>query len=164
MQQQLIQQYRTIMADLMNLPGAIAAVQTDVNAAKAQLATTEATLASIESDASLTIEGKNAEERKARLSQSLRIDAVYARHSKAVDLERAEIARLTTEYDRLLREFSAVGYAAKLTASLMDLVAATGVKVTDIDFGMDAAGKSAAQVQRVNGGSATIADAADLGL
>jgi septal ring factor EnvC (AmiA/AmiB activator) len=166
MQKQLIQQYKTIMADLMALPAAIAAVQTDVNAAKAQLATTEATLESIESDASLTVEGKNAEERKARLAQTLRTDAVHARHSKAANVERAEIARLTVDYDRLLREFAAVGHAAKLTASLMELVAASGAATIpqDVQFGMDSAGKSAAQIQRVNGGSATIADAADLGL
>jgi hypothetical protein len=164
-QEQLIQQYRTIMSDLMNLPGEIADVQTDLNAAKAQLSVTVQTLASIESDASLTVEGKNAEERKARLSQTLRTDSVYVRWSKAADVERAELARLTTEYDRLLSEFRAVGYAAKLTASLMELVADAGISApADVNFGMDSAGKSAAQIQRVNGGSATIADAADLGL
>ena len=45
MHQQLINQYTDIMASLDNLPGEIAAVQTDLNAAKAQLATSERTLA-----------------------------------------------------------------------------------------------------------------------
>jgi len=43
--QQLINQYIDIMASLANLPGEIAAVQTDLNAAKTQLAISDRTLA-----------------------------------------------------------------------------------------------------------------------
>ena len=167
MHQQLVSQYADIMASLANLPGEIAAVQTDLNAAKAQLATSDRTLADIEAQTALNVEGKNAEERKAKLTQALKADPVYVRWAKAADVERADIAKLTTEYDRLTREFAAVGYAARLTAATMEMLAAMGPnKAGDIEFHMDSAGKSAAQVARVNGsnGHVTAQDAADIGL
>ena len=164
MHQQLIDTYTNIMASLANLPGEIAAMQTDLNAAKAQLATSDRTLADIEAQTALNVEGKNAEERKARLSQVLKADAVYVRWSKAADVERADIAKLTTEFDRLTREFAAVGYAARLTASMAEMLAAMGPnKATDISFNMDASGKSAAVINGSNG-HVTAQDAADIGL
>lgn len=165
MHQQLISQYANTMASLDNLPGAIAAVQTDLNAAKAQLATSERTLADIEAQTALNVEGKNAEERKARLGLALKTDAVYIRWDKAAALERADVARLTTEFDRLSREFAAVGYAARLTAAAMEMLAAMGPnKAQDIDFNMGPVAKSAAG--RINGsnGHMTAADAAEVGL
>ena len=171
MHQQLISQYINIMASLDNLPGAIAAVQTDLNAAKTQLTTSERTLADIEAQTALNVEGKNAEERKAKLAQALKTDTVYIRWDKAAAVERADVARLTTELDRLSREFAAVGYAARLTAAAMEMLAAMGPnKAGDIDFHMDGAGKSMAQIGRVNGstngstGHVTAQDAADIGL
>ena len=167
MHQQLISQYTAIMANLFNLPGEIAAAQTNLNAAKTQLATSERTLADIEAQTALNVEGKNAEERKARLTQALKADAVYVRWAKAADVERADIAKLTTEYDCLTRKFAAVGYAARLTAAAMEMLAAMGPnKAGDIEFHMDASGKSAAQVARINGSNGTITaqDAADIGL
>ena len=172
MHQQLIDRYIDIMASLDNLPGEIAAVQTDLNAAKMQLGTSERTLADIEAQTALNVEGKNAEERKAKLSQVLKADPVYVRWSKAADVERADVAKLTAEYDRLSREFAAVGYAARLIAAAMEMLAAMGPnKAGDIDFRMDVAGKSAAQVARItNGvsvsgnGHATAEDAASIGL
>jgi len=162
--QQLINQYTDIMASLANLPGEIAAVQTDLNAAKLQLATSDRTLADIEAQTALNVEGKNAEERKARLTQALKADAVYVRWSKAADTERADVAKLTTEYDRLTREFAAVGYAARLTASMAEMLAAMGPsKAQDVQFNMDASGKSAAVLTGSNG-HMTAQDAADLGL
>ena len=164
MHQQLINQYTDIMASLANLPGEIAAVQTDLNAAKAQLATSDRTLADIEAQTALNVEGKNAEERKAKLTQALKADPVYVRWAKAADVERADIAKLTTEYDRLVREFAAVGYAARLTASMAEMLAAMGPnKAGDINFNMDAAGKSAAVINGSNG-QVTAQDAADIGL
>ena len=166
MHQELVSQYADIMASLANLPGEIAAVQTDLNAAKAQLATSDRTLADIEAQTALNEEGKNAEERKARLSQALKADAVYIRWDKAAAVERADIAKLTTEYDRLTREFAAVGYAARLTASMAEMLAAMGPnKAQDVQFNMDAAGKSAATINGVSGnGHMTAQDAAEAGL
>jgi len=164
MHQQLINQYTDIMASLANLPGEIAASQTDLNAAKAQLATSDRTLADIEAQTALNVEGKNAEERKARLTQALKADAVYVRWAKAADVERADIAKLTTEFDRLTRQFAAVGYAARLTAATMEMLAAMGPnKAGDIEFHMDASGKSAAVINGSNG-HVTAQDAADIGL
>jgi hypothetical protein len=168
MHQDLINAYTSIMANLANLPGEIAAVQTDLNAAKLQLATSERTLADIEAQTALNVEGKNAEERKARLGLTLKTDTVYVRWDKAAAVERADVAKLTTELDRLTREFAAMGYAARLTASTMEMLAAMGPnKAGDIDFRMDTAGKSAAQVARITNGSnghATADDAASIGL
>ncbi len=166
MHQDLINQYASIMGNLVNLPGEIAAVQTDLNAVKAQLATSERTLADIEAATSLNVEGKNAEERKAKLGLTLKGDAVYARWAKAADVERMDIARLSTEYDRLTREFAAMGYAARLTASAMEMLSAMGpAKAADVQFNMDGAGKSAVQLGRANGsGTMTAQDAAELGL
>ena len=167
MHQQLIDRYIDIMASLDKLPGEIAAVQTDLNAAKTQLVNSERTLADIEAQTALNVEGKNADERKAKLVQALKADPVYVRWAKAADTERADVAKLTNEYDMLVRQFAAVGYAARLTASTMEMLAAMGPnKAGDIDFRMDATGKSAAQVARVNGsnGHVTAQDAADIGL
>jgi len=168
MHQQLVSQYADIMASLANLPGEIAAVQTDLNAAKAQLATSDRTLADIEAQTALNVEGKNAEERKARLTQALKADAVYVRWSKAADVERSDVAKLSNDVDMLTRQFAAVGYAARLTAATMEMLAAMGPnKAGDIEFHMDAAGKSAAQLARVTNGSnghMTAQDAADAGL
>ena len=167
MHQQLINQYTDIMASLANLPGEIAAAQTDLNAAKMQLSVSDRTLADIEAQTALNVEGKNAEERKARLMLTLKADAVYTRWSKAADVERADVAKLSNDVDMLTRQFAAVGYAARLTAATMEMLAAMGPdRGKDIEFHMDAAGKSAAQVARVNGSNGTITaqDAADIGL
>jgi hypothetical protein len=52
-----------------------------------QLATSERTLADIEAQTSLNVEGKNAEERKARLGLTLKADVVYIERSHYADLE-----------------------------------------------------------------------------
>ncbi len=171
MHQELANQYTDIMASLANLPGEIAAAQTDLNAAKAQLATSDRTLADIEAQTAVneTVKaGKNAEERKALAVQALRADPVYVRWSKAADVERSDVAKLSNDVDMLTRQFAAVGYAARLTAATMEMLAAMGPnKAGDIEFHMDAAGKSAAQVARITNGSnghMTAQDAADAGL
>jgi hypothetical protein len=168
MHQQLIDSYTSIMANLYNLPGEISVVQTDLNAAKMQLANSERTLADIEAQTLLNVEGKNAEERKAKLGITLKGDAVYTRWAKAADVERADIGKLSTELDRMTREFAAMGYAARLTAGAMEMLAAMGpAKAQDVQFHMDGAGKSTAQLERINGsanGHMTAADAAEAGL
>ena len=160
MQAQILATYAELMTSLSTLPKEIAARQTDLNAAKMQLSTSEKTLADIEAQTALNVEGKNAEERKARLAQTLKLDAVYVRWSKAADLERQGVAKLTTELDLLVRQFGAVGYAAKLHAELMHFLGSSGAisTVGDINFNMGT---------KANGNGAgymTAADAADLGL
>jgi len=160
MQAQILATYAELMTSLSMLPKEIAACQTDLNAAKMQLSTSEKTLADIEAQTALNVEGKNAEERKARLVQTLKLDAVYVRWSKAADLERQGVAKLTTELDLLVRQFGAVGYAAKLHAELMHFLGSSGAisTVGDINFNMGT---------KANGNGAgymTATDAADLGL
>ena len=160
MQAQILATYADLMTRLDTLPKEIADVQTDLNAAKMQLAASEKTLADIEAQTALNVEGKNAEERKAKLAQALKADAVYVRWAKAADLERQDVAKLTTELDLFIRQFGAVGYAAKLHAELMGFLAASGAisSVGNIIFNMGT---------KANGNGAgymTAADAADLGL
>lgn len=160
MQAQILATYADLMTRLDTLPKEIADVQTDLNAAKMQLAASEKTLADIEAQTALNVEGKNAEERKAKLAQALKADAVYVRWAKAADLERQDVAKLTTELDLFIRQFGAVGYAAKLHAELMGFLAASGAisSVGNINFNMGT---------KANGNGAgymTAADAADLGL
>lgn len=160
MQAQIIQTYTDLMTKLNTLPAEIAAVQTDLNAAKMQLAASEKTLADIEAQTALNVEGKNAEERKAKLASTLKLDAVYVRWAKAADLERQDVAKLTNEAAMLTNQFAAVGYASRLHAGLMGFLAASGAisTVGDLSFnmGMKVNGNGAAHV--------TAADAADLGL
>ena len=76
MQREIIAAYADIMERLSVLPDQIAAVQTDLNAAKMQLSASEKTLEDIEAQTALNVEGKNAEERKAKLAATLKTDAV----------------------------------------------------------------------------------------
>ena len=74
-------------------------------------------------------EGKNAEERKAPACRRLsKADPVYIRWDKVRRRRTADIAKLTTEYDRLTRRFAAVGYATRLTAAAMEMLVADGAE------------------------------------
>jgi len=107
----------------------------------------------------LTVEGKNAEERKARLAQMLRTLPAYVGAERIAIAQRSAVASLTNNVDNLTRQFAAVGYAAKLHAALMAyLTEAAPGKEFNVTFGADNA-------IAVNGnGNITAADAAELGL
>ena len=177
MQQNIIAIYQDLMGKLEALPTEIAAAQTDLNAVKTQLAASEKAMADIEKDVAQDIEGKNADERKAKLAAALKTHIAYQRWTKVADKERADAAALSIDYDLFTRQFAAAGFQARLHAGLMNYLAAAAAPGTDIDFDMDPAGKGAAQLRRVNGtngtgghgsngtgGSVTPSDAADLGL
>jgi hypothetical protein len=164
MHQEIIHTYQQLMANLANLPGEIAAVQTDLNAAKTQLALSERTLADLEAQAMLTAEGSNAEKRKADVIAKCAADPVYVRWGKAADTERADIARLTVEFDRLGREFTAVGYAARMTASMAEMLAAVGPTKLTTDVNFYPANGNGKAPSANSGHTMTAADAADLGL
>ncbi len=161
MQREIIQTYADIMERLAVLPDQIATVQTDLNAAKMQLSASEKTLEDIEAQTALNVEGKNAEERKAKLAATLKTDAVYVRWAKAAAVERQDVARLSNDVAALTNRFAAAGYQARLHAGLMNFLAASGAVTPagDMQF-----------YQRINGATAngaghmTAADAADLGL
>lgn len=175
MQQNIIAIYQDLMGKLETLPNEIAAVQANMNAVKTQLAASEKAMADIEAETAQSIEGKNADERKAKLAAALKTHATYQRFARAADKERADVTALNVDYDLYMRQFTAVGFQARLHAGLMNYLAAAAPG-TDIDFNMDPAGKSAAQLRRVNGsngtghgangsgGNVTPSDAADLGL
>jgi len=160
MQKEIIRTYAELMTKLDDLPGEIAAVQTDLNAAKMQLSTSEKTLDDIEAQTLLNVDGKNAEERKAKLAATLKGDQVYTRWYKAAAVERQEVAALTNDVTRLTNQFAAVGYQARLHAGLMNYLAASGAVTPagDMNFNMGAKPSNAAN------GHVTAADAADIGL
>jgi hypothetical protein len=159
MQREIIAAYADIMERLSVLPDQIAAVQTDLNAAKMQLSASEKTLEDIEAQTALNVEGKNAEERKARLAATLKTDAVYVRWAKAAAVERQDVARLTNDVAMLTNHFAAAGYQARLHSGLMNFLAASGAvtPVGDMQFYPRTNGTNGA-------GHMTAADAVDLGL
>ncbi len=162
MQREIIATYADIMERLSDLPDQIATVQTDLNAAKMQLSTSEKTLEDIEAQTMLTAEGSNPEKRKADCAAKLAKDAVYVRWAKAAAVERQDVARLSNDVAALTNRFAAAGYQARLHAGLMNFLAASGA--------VTPAGDMQFYPQRTNGATAngaghmTAADAADLGL
>ena len=159
MHEQVIATYRSLMTSLATLPDEIAAAQADLTVAKFDLATADKLLAEIEAAQTLNVEGKNAEERKARLAHELSLRGDYrATTSKRSEAQRT-VNMLTNDVDNLTRQFAAVGYATKLHAGLMAYLAtAAPGKEFDVTFGADTA-------IAVNGnGTITAVDAEELGL
>ena len=159
MHQQLIETYTSLMADLMNLPEEIAAAQSDLTKSKFSLDQCTKEMDRIEAETSLTVEGKNAEERKARLALALNSSVLYGKLAGEETGWRKDIAKLTNDVDNLTRQFTAVGYAAKLHAAMLAYLAGPGAQqpVGDVSFGMG--GKT-----HMSNGAVTAADAADIGL
>jgi hypothetical protein len=159
MHEQIVSTYRSLMTSLNTLPDEIAAAQADLTGAKIDLANSDKVIDAIEAETALTIEGKNAEERKAKLGQTLRTLPVYVTAERLASERRRNVATLTNDVDNLTRQFAAVGYATKLHAGLMAyLASAAPGKEFDVTFGADPA-------IAVNGnGTITAADAAELGL
>jgi len=159
MHEQIVSTYRSLMTSLATLPDEIAAAQEDLIDAKIALSTFDKALDVIETETALTVEGKNAEERKARLAQMLRTLPNYVAAEHIATAQRCVVTSMTNDVDKMTREFAAVGYAAKLLAALMDyLASAAPGKEFDVTFGADNA-------IAINGiGNITAADAAELGL
>lgn len=160
MQEQLIETYTSLMTSLDTLPAEIAAVQSDLTKSKFSLSQCETEMDRLEAELSLTIEGKNAEERKARLSLALKGHAFYAKIAAEALGWRKDIAVLTNDVDNLTRQFAAVGYQAKLHAALLGYLAAAapGAPV-DVSFGMGSNTNN-----HTGNGAVTPADAAAIGL
>ncbi len=158
MHAQVIATYRSLMTSLATLPHEIAAAQADLTVAKFDLATADKLLAEIEAAQTLNVEGKNAEERKARLAHELSLRSDYrATTSKRAEAQRT-VNMLTNDVDNLTRQFAAVGYQTKLHAALMGFLAdAMPGQMVDIDFGM-------ANTHTDNGAGITADDAASIGL
>ena len=160
---QLVTTYNELMASLGNLPDAIAAAQNDLTEVKLQLAKSEQALKDISAEVALSIEGKNAEERAAKLTQALKSHKTYQQFAKAADTERGDAAKLTNEVDNLTRQFTAVGYQAKLHSAMVAYFAAAGaVAPQDVQF-YNKESKQHTTNGKANG-NVTAEDAAAIGL
>lgn len=160
---QLIATYNELMTSLGNLPDEIAAAQNDLTGIKIELGKVEQEAKDMAAAAALTIEGKNAEERAAKLTQTLRSNARYQTWVKALDGLRADAARLTNDVDNLTRQFTAVGYQAKLHSVMVGYFAAAGaVAPTDVQFYSKGAQQHTTNVKA--NGNVTAEDAAAIGL
>jgi chromosome segregation ATPase len=159
MHELIVATYRALMTSLHTLPDEIATAQTDLTTAKIDLAKLEKVMSEIEASQALNVDGKNAEERKARLVHELSMRDDYRATSHRRNEQQRNVATLTNDVDNLTRQFAAVGYATKLHAGLMAYLAtAAPGKEFDVTFGADNA-------IAVNGnGTITAADAAELGL
>ena len=159
MQEQLIETYTSLMTSLDDLPQEIAVAQSDLTKSKFSLSQCETEMDRLEAELSLTVEGKNAEERKARLALALKAHTSHAKIAAEALGWRKDIAVLTNDVDNLTRQFTAVGFQARLHASLLAyLAAAAPGQPVDVSFGMGSNHTG-------NGnGTVTPADAAAIGL
>ena len=161
MQEQLIATYADLMTSLGDLPQEIAAAQSDLTKSKFSLAQCETEMDRLEAEQSLTVEGKNAEERKAKLALALKAHAFHAKLAAEALGWRKDIAVLTNDVDNLTRQFTAVGFQARLHASLLAyLAAAAPGQPIDVSFGMG----SKSNNNHTGNGTVTPADAAAIGL
>jgi len=161
MQEQLIETYTSLMTSLATLPEEIAAAQSDLTSVKINLGAAERELERIEAEILLTVEGKNAEERKARFQLTCTENIFHRAQNAEARAGRDAIARLTNDVDNLTRQFAAVGYQAKLHAALLGYLAAAapGAPV-DVSFGMGGHTNN----NHIGNGAVTPADAAAIGL
>ncbi len=163
---QLIATYNDLMTSLATLPDEIAAAQNDLTGIKIELGKVEQEAKDMAAAAALTIEGKNAEERAAKLTQALRLNAKYQTWVKALDGLRADAARLTNDVDNLTRQFTAVGYQAKLHSAMVAYFAAAGAVAPGanaLDVQFYSGGKQHTTNGKANG-NVTAEDAAAIGL
>lgn len=162
MQEQLINTYTQLMTELDNLPQEIAAAQNDLLAVKRQVSDSKTLLDSLEASLSLTIEGKNAEERKARLTQALSTHQNYQRIRATLRKESEEADNLTNTVDALTRQYGAVSFQARLHAALLTYLGSAGAPVR-----LDSLGDVVfppARTPHYNNHHVTADDAAQIGL
>ena len=161
MQEQLIATYAGLMTSLATLPEEIAAAQSDLTSAKIALGAAERELERIEAEIQLTVEGSNDVKRKAAFTLACRENIFHRAQSAEARAGRDAIARLTNDVDNLTRQFTAVGFQARLHASLLAyLAAAAPGQPIDVSFGMG----SKSNNNHTGNGTVTPADAAAIGL
>ena len=161
MQDELIATYTSLMTSLATLPEEIAAAQSDLTSAKIALGAAERELERIEAEIQLTVEGSNDVKRKAAFTLACRENIFHRAQSAEARAGRDAIARLTNDVDNLTRQFTAVGFQARLHASLLAyLAAAAPGQPIDVSFGMG----SKSNNNHDGNGTVTPADAAAIGL
>lgn len=159
MQDELIATYTSLMTSLATLPEEIAAAQSDLTSAKIALGAAERELERIEAEIQLTVEGSNDVKRKAAFTLACRENIFHRAQNAEARAGRDAIARLTNDVDNLTRQFTAVGFQARLHASLLNYLAAAAPG-QPVDVSFDMGSKSAGN----GNGTVTPADAAAIGL
>lgn len=166
MHSNLLATYNDLMSSLAALPEEIALAQGDLTEVKRQIGDSKTLLDSIEASLSLTIEGKNAEERKARLMQALETHQNYQRIKAALRKESAQADGLANDVDSLTRQYGAVSFQARLHAALLTYLGNASVHIAAL--GNDVLFTPPVNAPRTTGngfnGTATVADAETLGL
>lgn len=165
MHDQLLATYTDLMTSLEGLPQEIAAAQNDLSAVKRQMADSKTLLDTIEAQLSLSIEGKNAEERKAKLMQALAAHQNYQRLRQTMRKESEEADTLTNDVDALTRQYGAVCYQTRLHSALLTYLGSAGAPVPLNELG-DVVFAHAGATHNTNGfnSSITAIDAETLGL
>lgn len=163
--------YLDLVGKLNELPAEIAKAQAELMTVKIQLGKTEAELKDIESSTALTVEGPNADARKAKLAEVLRKNPTYGRFSTVAENERKDVAQLTKQVADLERQYGAVCYQSQLHTGLMNYLGNAGanIHVPEMTFAMGALALHVNGNGYVNGSAqdavtATSDDAAELGL
>lgn len=167
MKEQILEQYKALMVSLANLPAEIQAAQGDLADVRRQAADTKRLLDQHEQAASLRIEGKNADERKAKLALALANDNAFQRLTAAQRKEQTDIDALTIEVESLTRQYGAVCFQAQLHAGLMQYLsnAKAPVALLPTDSLGDVVFQPTQYTARTNGNSyVTADDAASIGL
>lgn len=160
MQDQLIATYSQLMTELANLPAEVAKAQEGLTEAKRTQADTDKMLKQIEAAIALSIDGKNAEERKAKLTQALADDGRCQMVAASLRNVTTTVETLANEVAALERQYGAVCYQARLHAALLQYLGNAGAPVGKVDSLGDVMFAT-----KTNGNSyVTAADAADLGL
>ena len=163
MHDQLLATYRDLMTSLETIPHELAAAQDDLTAVKRQMSESKILLDVIEASLSLTIEGKNAEERKAKLSVALDTHQNYQRLRATLRKESEAADGLTNDVDNLTRQYGAVCYQARLHSALLTYLGSAGAPVPVKDFG-DVVFASTEHGNNGFNGTADVAAAEALGL
>ena len=163
MHDQLLATYTDLMASLENIPQELAAAQNDLTAVKRQVSESKTLMDSIEASLSLTIEGKNAEERKAKLMQALTTHQNYQRLRGALRKESEAADGLSNDVDNLTRQYGAVCFQARLHSALLTYLGSAGAPVPVKDLG-DVVFASTEYGNNGFNGTAIVADAEALGL
>lgn len=162
----LIDTYQQLMVSLANLPAEIEAAQGDLADVKRAAADTKRLMEQHEQAASLRIEGKNADERKAKLALALANDNAFQRLTAAQRKEQTDIDALTIEVESLTRQYGAVCFQAQLHASLLQYLGnAKAPADVRLDSLNDVVFQPTQYTTRSNGNSyVTAEDAAAIGL
>jgi hypothetical protein len=146
---------------MKNLCSDILIVRSYLTSAKIALGAAERELERIEAEIQLTVEGSNDVKRKAAFTLACRENIFHRAQSAEARAGRDAIARLTNDVDNLTRQFTAVGFQARLHASLLAyLAAAAPGQPVDVSFDMG----SHTNNNHTGNGTVTPADAAAIGL